>query len=80
MISVRTAYAPEIGTIDPSTLKKLVRESDQLNAIPHFAGLTVTPVEKNEIAVTDNTEMQEFKVIFNGISAVHKSEVLAANN
>lgn len=65
LIAVRSAYAPEVGTIDTPTLENLVRESEELNAIPHFAGLTVN-------------FGQEYKVVFNGISAVTQSEIKAA--
>lgn len=80
LIAVRTAYAPEVGTIDTSTIQKLVRESEELNAIPHFAGLTAAQEKTNDIEVEGKTEGQKFKIIFNGISAVRKSEVLIANS
>lgn len=80
LIAVRSAYAPKVGTIDTSTMQKLLRESEELNAIPHFAGLTVAPEETNDIEAEGKTEGQKFKIIFNGISAVRKSEVLIANS
>ncbi|MEJ2136195.1 MAG: hypothetical protein P8X86_13260 [Desulfofustis sp.] len=44
LVAVRTAYHPDTGTIDNATQKQLIKESNQLNAIPHFAGLAVTVV------------------------------------
>jgi hypothetical protein len=36
-------------------------------------------MERNSIKISGSAEGQEYKVIFNGISAVHKSELLAVN-
>ena len=80
LIAVRTAHAPEVGTINKSTMEKLVRESEGFDASPYFAGLTVTPLETNDVEVEGQTDGQGFKVIFNGIIAVHKSEKLVANS
>lgn len=80
LIAVRTAYAPGVGTLNTPTMDKLVRESEGFNALPYFAGLTVTPVETNDIEVEGQTDGQELKVIFNGMIAVHKSEILVANS
>jgi hypothetical protein len=79
LIAVRSACAPEVGKIDTFTSEKLERESEKLNAIPHFAGLTVAPVENKDTEVGSVTLGQEFRIIFNGISAVGNSEVLSAN-
>ena len=80
LIAVRSAYEPEVGRIDQSTMEKLIREAEVHNAMPHFAGLTVTPVKRNDTKVEGKTGGQEFKVIFNGISAIRKSDVLLANS
>ena len=45
LIAIRTAHRPKLGTLDTCTMEKLRRESEKLNAIPHFAGLTVVPVD-----------------------------------
>ena len=79
LIAVRSACAPEVGKIDTSIVEKLERESEKLNAIPYFAGLTIEPVESEEIEVGIITEAQEFRIIFNGISALRNSDVIAAN-
>lgn len=78
-IVVRTACHPDMGTVDYHTLESLVRESEELCVLPHFASLSVMPIKTNNIEVYGITEGQEYKVIFNGISAVHNSELLAAN-
>ena len=78
-IVVRTACHPDSGTINYPTLESLVRESEELCVLPHFASLSLKPMETNDIEVDDITEGQEYRVIFNGISAVHNSELLAAN-
>ena len=80
MIAVRTACNPDIGTIDSSTSDRLIRESEELHAIPHFAPLSIKPLATNNIEVEGNQLGQEYKVIFNGIHALHKSESLAKNN
>lgn len=79
LIAVRSACAPEVGRIDTFALEKLERESEKLNAIPHFAGLTIAPVEKKDMEVESVHVGQEFKIIFSGISAVGNSGVLTAN-
>lgn len=79
MIAVRTACHPDIGTIDSFSLETLIRESEELDVSPHFAGLSVKPNAKNEIDNDGSQEDQESKVIFNGISAVCKSEPIAVN-
>lgn len=79
LIAVRTAYSPEVGTIDASISEKLVKESNDLNALPHFAGLTIAPEEMNDIEVEGVTLDQKYKVVFNGISAVGKSDIKEAN-
>lgn len=78
-IVVRTACHPDMGTMDNSTMASLVRESEELCVLPHFASLSVIPMETNDIEVDDITKGQEYKVIFNGISSVHNSELLAVN-
>ena len=79
LIAVRSACAPEVGRIDAFTLEKLERESEKLNAIPHFAGLTIAPVDKKDMEVESVNSDQEFRIIFRGISAVGNSGVLTAN-
>lgn len=79
LIAVRSACAPEVGRIDTYTVEKLKRESKKLNAMPHFAGLTIAPVEKKEMEVDSVTLGQEFRIIFSGISAVGNSDLLTAN-
>ena len=72
LIAVRTAHHPKSGTIDPWTLEKLLRESEELDAIPHFAGLSLMPVEAIENEAAGSAEDQKYRVIFNGISAVRR--------
>ncbi|NNK15253.1 MAG: hypothetical protein HKP52_13525 [Desulfofustis sp.] len=79
LIAVRTAYNPEMGALGTSNMEKLLRESEELNAIPHFAGLSLIPLETNDIEVEGITEGQEFKVMFNGISVVRNSEAFVVN-
>ena len=79
LIAVRSACAPEVGKIKASVVEKLERESARLNATPYFAGLTIAPVESEDIEVENITEGQEFRIIFNGLSAVGDPEVMAAN-
>jgi len=78
-IVVRTACHPDIGTMDYTTLASLVRESEELCVSPHFASLSLIPMETQDIEVNGITEGQGHKVIFNGIIAVHDSESLAVN-
>lgn len=74
LIAVRTANYPNIGSIDKKTKKRLIKEAEQLTAVPHFTGLSVKPLEANDIGSNGLTEGQKYKVIFPGISVVHKPE------
>lgn len=78
-IVARTACHPDTGTMDYSTLESFVRESEELCVSPHFASLSLIPMETQDIEVNGITEGQGHKVIFNGIIAVHDSESLAVN-
>jgi len=79
MIAVRTSCHPETGTIDASTLETLVRESEERGALPHFAGISVAPLDTDELEVDGITEGREYHVSFSGISAVGNPELLAVN-
>lgn len=79
LIAVRTACHPDAGTIESSTLETLVRESEELGVLPHFASISVIPLATSDIEVDGLPEGQEYKVIFNGISAVRNSELLSVN-
>jgi hypothetical protein len=71
LIAVRTDYYPDIGTIDSATQEQLIRESERLNSIPHFAGLTATPIDTNDIEVDGLTEGRGYKFTFYGMTVVH---------
>ena len=70
LIAVRTASYPNIGSIDKKTKKRLIKEAEQLNAIPHFAGLTIKPLEASDTELDGLPEGEKFEVIFSGISVV----------
>jgi hypothetical protein len=80
LIAVRTACHPEIGTIDSSSLERLLGESEQGDLVPYFAGLSVTPAATHKIDMDGSTQCQQYKVIFNGISAINKAHVRAVND
>ena len=70
LIAIRTAHLPKLGTLDACTMEKLLRESAYLNALPHFAGLTVVPVDVDDSEVDGLSEDQMLKVLFSGICAI----------
>ena len=72
LIAIRTAHHPQLGGLDAFTMEKLLRESEKLNAIPHFAGLTVVPVDGNNTDPDGSSVDQTLKVIFSGIRAIRK--------
>ena len=72
LIAIRAAYHPKLGTLDTCTMEKLLRDSEKLNAIPHFAGLTVVPVDSDDTELDGFSEGQMLKVIFSGIRAIRK--------
>ena len=79
MIAVRTAYHPDVGTIDSFTIEKMIEESKELNALPHFTSLSVLPMGTSDMEAGGAIDGQEVKVIFNGLSAIKKSDLLAVN-
>jgi len=70
LVAVRTAAHPEVGTIDKAKKERLIKESDQRNAIPHFAGIAITPLETNNLGIDGSTKGQEYEVTFTGITTV----------
>jgi predicted transcriptional regulator len=74
LIAVRTANYPDTGSIDKKTTKRLIKEAELLNAVPHFAGLTIKPSEINDASADGLSEGQRYNVIFSGISVIRKSE------
>lgn len=72
LIAIRNAHHPKLGTLDDCAMEKLLRESAKLNALPHFAGLTVVPVDRNDSEQDGSSEDQMFKVLFSGICAIRK--------
>ena len=80
LIAVRTAYYPHIGVIDQATQEQLIEESEQVHAVPHFAGLALTPLETTDMSVDGSTAGQEYKILFSGISVVSNPGSFAANS
>jgi len=70
LIAVRTACHPDVGTIDKEAREKLINESERLNAVPHFAGLSLTAINVTDIQVDGITKGNEYNVIFNGMTVV----------
>ena len=80
LIAVRTAYYPNFGRLDTNTLENLIKESENLGAIPHFAGLAVVPADKNVSDLPGSPKDNMFDVIFNGIRAVSTSEISSTHH
>ena len=70
LVAVRTVYHPDVGAIDNEKKERLINESNRLKAIPHFAGLAVTPLKTNCIEIDGCIGGKEYEVNFNGITAV----------
>ena len=70
LIAVRTACHPDTGGIYEATRKKLIEESRQFNAVPHFAGLSLTPAIGGDTQMDGRSNGCEYNVIFNGITVV----------
>lgn len=73
LVAVRTAYHPDNATIDKATQIQLIQESDQLNAIPHFAGLAIKLLETNYLEIDGCAGGKEYEVNFDGIRVVGSS-------
>jgi hypothetical protein len=72
LIAVRTDYHPKLGTLDTCAMENLLRESEKLNALPHFAGLAVAPVDVNDNGQDGSSEDHTLKVLFSGIRAIRR--------
>ena len=70
LVAVRTALHPDFGTIDKTTHEQLIKESNHLNAIPHFAGLAASSLNTNDMQIDGLTGGREYEVTFNGITIV----------
>lgn len=70
LIAVRTAYYPDFGTLDKAAREELIKESKQLKAVPHFAGLSLTSMKLNDIQEGGVIKEGEFEIIFNGMNVV----------
>ena len=56
--------------IDNATRDKLIKESERRDAVPHFAGISLTSMNRNDIQVDKIPIGGEYKVIFNGMTVV----------
>ena len=70
LIAVRTACHPDVGVMWETTRNKLIKESGQFNAIPHFAGLSLTSVNGNKVQVDKLTDASDCRIIFHGMTVV----------
>ena len=70
LIAVRTACHPDAGRLDKENREKIIKESDRLNAVPYFAGITVTSINDDDIQAEDIAGWSEHKVIFNGMTVI----------
>ncbi|MGI9537766.1 MAG: hypothetical protein ACR2PB_11905 [Desulfocapsaceae bacterium] len=70
LIAIRTACYPDVGTIDEATQKELIKESEKLKAVPHFAGLSLTAMNGSDNQEGGSTEAGAYEVIFNGMTVV----------
>ncbi len=70
LIAVRTACHPEVGTLCKATQEELVKEAEQLKAVPHFAGLSLTTINVIDSQVDDLARGNEYDVIFNGMTVL----------
>ena len=70
LIAVRTACHPDVGVMWESTRKQLIKESGQRNAIPHFAGLSLTTANGGKMQEDELSDGVDCKIIFHGMTVV----------
>ena len=70
LIAVRIACYPEVGTLYEATQEELIKESEQLKAVPHFAGLSLTVTNVTDSQVDGIAKGSEYDVIFNGMMVI----------
>ena len=70
LIAVRTACHPDAGRLDKENQEKLIKESERLNAVPYFAGITLTSMNDGDIEAEDIAGGREHKVFFNGMNVI----------
>ena len=68
--SVAHGDARQRKLLDKATQKELIKESEKRNAVPHFAGLSLTAMTGSDIQEGDSTEGGAYEVIFNGMTVV----------
>ena len=70
LIAIRTAYHPNVGTLDDESRKKLVEAAGQLKAVPHFAGLSLTTSAANDSEIDDVSKKGGHEIFFSGMTVV----------
>ncbi len=70
LIAVRTACHPDVGTIDMAAQRELIQKARQINAVPHFAGLSLKEIKVTKNQADDRIRGSEYNVIFNGMTVV----------
>ena len=70
LIAIRTAYQPNVGTLDEETRKRLVETAGQLKAVPHFAGLSLTTPAADDSELDDVSEEGRHEIFFSGMIVV----------
>ena len=70
LIAVRTAYHPNVGTIDEEAQRKLVEAAGELKAVPHFAGLSLTTSAASDSELDDAGEEDSYEIFFSGMIVV----------
>ena len=70
LIAVRTACHPDVGVMWEATRKKLIKEAGHFNAIPHFAGLSLTSSNGDKLQLDKLADGVDYKVIFHGMTVV----------
>ena len=70
LIAIRTAHSPEVGTLDKPMKEKLIEEAKRLNAVPHFAGISLTSKNESDIQNKGLAQVVEDNIIFNGMTVV----------
>ncbi len=70
-IAIPTAHYPDMGSIDRAECEQLLKESEQLDAVPCFFGFAARSLSASDPLAGSNGE-KEYKMSSNGMTTVEE--------
>lgn len=70
-IAIRTAHYPDMGSIDRADCEQLIKESEQLDAVPCFVGFAARSLNASDTPAGSNGG-EEYQMSSNGMNTVEE--------